>query len=143
MTDQTCKNCGTGRQGFISCACGLNQFPDAAKDLTSPEAVERAIGMCRAHGLHGTEATLRALSAAHAAAIVRERDANAKAMQHLRRANLCDPTQDERVKALVEAARPFSAAVFNDNGDVTISTGHLQRRDWINLCAALRALEQG
>ena len=31
---------------------------------TSPEAVERAIGMCRAHGLHGTEATLRALSAA-------------------------------------------------------------------------------
>ena len=32
------------------------------KDLT-PEAVERAIGMCRAHGLHGTEAALRALSA--------------------------------------------------------------------------------
>ena len=32
-------------------------------DLT-PEAVERAIGMCRAHGLHGTEATLCALSAA-------------------------------------------------------------------------------
>ena len=30
---------------------------------TAPEAVERAIGMCRAHGLHGTEATLRALSA--------------------------------------------------------------------------------
>ena len=30
---------------------------------TALEAVEHAIGMCRAHGLHGTEATLRALSA--------------------------------------------------------------------------------
>ena len=30
---------------------------------TTPQAVERAIGMCRAHGLHGTEATIRALSA--------------------------------------------------------------------------------
>ena len=55
----------------------------------------------------------------------------------------CAPTQDERVRALVESLRPFSAAVFNDNGDVTISTGHLKRQDWLKLRAALRALEQG
>ena len=54
---------------------------DTPKDLTAPEAVERAIGMCRAHGLHGTEATLRALSAeleaekARAEAAEAERDA--------------------------------------------------------------------
>ena len=59
------------------------------------------------------------------------------------RADLCDPMQDERVKRLVGALRPFSAAVFNDNGDVTISTGHLKRQDWLKLRAALRALEQG
>jgi len=59
------------------------------------------------------------------------------------RADLCDPTKDERVKALVDALRPFSAAVFNDNGDVTISTGHLKRQDWLKLRAALRDLEQG
>ena len=51
------------------------------------------------------------------------------------------PTSDERVKRLVEAARPFSAAVFNDNGDVTISTGHLKRQDWLKLRAALARLE--
>ena len=33
-------------------------------DLTAPESVEKSIGMCRLHGLHGTEATLRALSSA-------------------------------------------------------------------------------
>ena len=32
--------------------------------LTAPESVEKSIGMCRLHGLHNTEATLRALSAA-------------------------------------------------------------------------------
>ena len=51
------------------------------------------------------------------------------------------PPTDERVKALVETLRPFSAAVFNDNGDVTISTGHLTRRDWLKLSAALRDMD--
>ena len=32
-------------------------------DLTSQEQVNKSIGMCRLHGLHNTEATLRALSA--------------------------------------------------------------------------------
>ena len=32
-------------------------------DLTAPESVEKSIGMCRLHGLHGTEATLRAFLA--------------------------------------------------------------------------------
>ena len=59
------------------------------------------------------------------------------------RADICDPTQDERVQALVDALRPFSAAVFNDNGDVTISTGHLKRQDWLKLRAALRDWNRG
>ena len=33
-------------------------------DLTSQEQVNKSIGMCRLHGLHNTEATLRALSTA-------------------------------------------------------------------------------
>ena len=32
-------------------------------DLTSQEQVNKSVGMCRLHGLHNTEATLRALSA--------------------------------------------------------------------------------
>ena len=31
--------------------------------LTAQEQVNKSIGMCRLHGLHGTEATLRALAA--------------------------------------------------------------------------------
>ena len=72
---------------------------------TSTEAVGRAIGMCRAHGLHGTETTLRALSAAHAAALVRERDANAKAMQHLRRAEAAEELRDVLSSTLAEMTR--------------------------------------
>ena len=56
------------------------------------------------------------------------------------RADLCTPT-DERVKALVETLRPFSAAVFNDNGDVTISTGHITTADWLKLDAVLRDMD--
>ena len=44
------------------------------------------------------------------------------------------------VLALVEALRPFTACVFNDNGDVTIDTGHLTRVDWLKMCAAAKAL---
>jgi hypothetical protein len=46
------------------------------------------------------------------------------------------------IAALVEAARLFGAAVFNDNGDVTISTGHLKRQDWLRLNSALAALQE-
>ena len=152
-------------------------------DLTSQEQVNKSVGMCRLHGLHNTEATLRALSAAleaekeksgklafnlgamtntpdtspeaverlnalhrqlcfengdhpqeidtpyslgadalvrvralsaaHAAALVRERDANAKAMQHLRRAEAADAERTAlkaelaRLRALMEARDAF------------------------------------
>ena len=33
------------------------------KDPTSQDQINKSIGMCRLHGLHNTEATLRALSA--------------------------------------------------------------------------------
>ena len=46
-----------------------------------------------------------------------------------------------RDSALVIALRPFDACMFNDNGDVTISTGDLLRRDWLRLRAALRDLD--
>ena len=41
--------------------------------------------------------------------------------------------------ALVDAVMPFYAAVFNDNGDVTIDTGHLTTSDWLKLDRAVRA----
>lgn len=44
---------------------------------------------------------------------------------------------EAEVARLREALRPFDAAVFNDNGDVTISTGHITRKHWLDLAAAL------
>ena len=44
------------------------------------------------------------------------------------------------VRKLVEALRPFYAAVFNDNGDVTVSTGHITTRDWLRLETALHRI---
>ena len=49
-------------------------------------------------------------------------------------------TTDRTPGARLEAAlRPFNAAVFNDNGDVTISTGHITRGDWLALIKAMSA----
>ena len=45
------------------------------------------------------------------------------------------------VRELVEAVRPFYAAVFDDNGDVTVSTGHITTRDWIRLKTAFNAIK--
>jgi hypothetical protein len=36
------------------------------------------------------------------------------------------------VTLLRKVLRPFKAAVFNDNGSVTISTGHITSQDYIN-----------
>lgn len=49
-------------------------------------------------------------------------------LSHLRaeNANLRD-----RVREAERAMRPFAGSVFNDNGDVTISTGHLTAQDWL------------
>ena len=44
------------------------------------------------------------------------------------------------LRSVEAASRPFVAAVFNDNGDVTVSTGHLTTGRWLKLCAALTAL---
>ena len=43
----------------------------------------------------------------------------------------------DKLSRLQKAVKPFYAAVFNDNGDVTISTGHITNRDWINLSTAM------
>ncbi len=86
---------------------------------TSAEAVERAIGMCRLHGLHGTEATLRALAAKLAevdaglsATLIREDDANRRAMQHLRRAEAAQLAADSLRSALRVLAVIFLALVW-------------------------------
>lgn len=49
---------------------------------------------------------------------------------------MSDAKLKERIKALEAALRPFAACVFNDNGDVTISTGHLTTLDWMKADAA-------
>lgn len=51
--------------------------------------------------------------------------------------SVADEAADE-IERLRKALRPFSAAVFNDNGDVTISTGHLTTQDWLGAHAALK-----
>lgn len=43
----------------------------------------------------------------------------------------------------IDALRPFAAAVFNDNGDVTISTGHLTKGDYLTAAKVLRASYDG
>jgi tRNA(Arg) A34 adenosine deaminase TadA len=47
------------------------------------------------------------------------------------------------IAELREAARPFSACVFNDNGDVSISTGNLTTQDWMRLDHAVAGAEAG
>lgn len=41
------------------------------------------------------------------------------------------PGLNARIAELEAALRPFAAAAYNDNGDVTISTGHLTPQDWL------------
>lgn len=41
-----------------------------------------------------------------------------------------------RIARLDDALKPFAAAVFNDNGDVTISTGHIVSEDYSRAAAA-------
>jgi hypothetical protein len=41
-----------------------------------------------------------------------------------------------------EALKPFADAVYNDNGDVTIDTSHIQRHHWLKARTALRALSK-
>jgi hypothetical protein len=36
-----------------------------------------------------------------------------------------------RLHEAEKALRPFAGCVFNDNGDVTVSTGHLTTHDWL------------
>jgi hypothetical protein len=69
------------------------------------------------------------------------------AITEYRRADL-PPTQDEiladpRVQALVKALKPFADTVFNDNGDVTIDSSYITRRDYLRARTALRAIEGG
>ncbi|HEY4136454.1 MAG TPA: hypothetical protein VGO34_14715 [Alphaproteobacteria bacterium] len=65
---------------------------------------------------------------------------NARASDIVRAINDALRTTDAaqgRIAALEVALRPFDACVFNDNGDVTISTGHLTDYDWLKLRRAL------
>lgn len=45
-----------------------------------------------------------------------------------------------RIAELEAALRPFAAACFNDNGGVTISTGHIHTGDWMR---AKRVIREG
>ena len=114
---------------------------------TSPEAVERLREIADyaetdtskaiwdyAEAIRGAADQIETLSAAleverasHTATIIDWQADHA-------RADLCDPTQDARVRALVEAAQAQL-----DYMDMCRERGDLER----NLRAALRALEQG
>lgn len=45
--------------------------------------------------------------------------------------------QADEIERLRAALRPFAAAWYNDNGDVTISTGHITRADYARANDAL------
>ena len=78
-------------------------------DLT-PEAVERAIGMCRAHGLHGTEATLCALSAAlEAERAGRAQDGETAVDLMIRHKDRADAAEAERDALKAELAEAVGA----------------------------------
>lgn len=70
------------------------------------------------------------------------------------RADICDPMRDPRVLALVEAARPFADYASSDGfgkdhrgadlpGDDGVGWVYLKIKDFREICAALRDLEQG
>jgi hypothetical protein len=50
--------------------------------------------------------------------------------------------REAEIERLRAALKPFAACVFNDNGDVTISTGHLTTQDWLVAKRARAALAQ-
>ena len=50
------------------------------------------------------------------------------------------PGVPDSVRALLDAVRPFYACVFNDNGDVSISTGNLTVHHWLALDRAFHAV---
>lgn len=50
---------------------------------------------------------------------------------------------DPIATSVIEALRPFAACVFNDNGDVTITTSHLRTIDYVRAKLAMRAAEAG
>ena len=68
-------------------------------DLTSQEQVNKSIGMCRLHGLHNAEATLRALSAA----LESEREATGNFWTVLARAEAAEAERDALKAELAEA----------------------------------------
>ena len=71
-------------------------------DLTAPEQVNKSIGMCRLHGLHGTEATLRALAAERDALRARAEAAEAKVREQALDYLALD---GQAIEALAEAER--------------------------------------
>lgn len=60
---------------------------------------------------------------------------------HLAALPPCGMREALEVEKLREKLRPFHAAVFNDNGDVTVSTGHIEIGDWLALYRATRQLD--
>lgn len=61
--------------------------------------------------------------------------ADAHVFRQLWAALTASQARAERAEA---ALKPFASAVFNDNGDVTLSTGHLRHADWDRARLAMR-----
>lgn len=40
--------------------------------------------------------------------------------------------QSAEIRRLRAALKPFAGCVFNDNGNVTVSTSNLMSNDWVN-----------
>lgn len=48
---------------------------------------------------------------------------------------------EAKVAELTNALLPFDHAVYNDNGDVTIDTSHIETRDWLRVRSILAGEE--
>lgn len=71
--------------------------------------------------------------------LVEERTRSSTSPAKPQESNMTDISNETLVE-VERAGRPFEAAVFNDNGDVTISTGGLTPARWKRLVAALARL---
>lgn len=50
-------------------------------------------------------------------------------------------TDKEKIEKLRKALKPFADAVFNDNGDMTVSYGHLTSENCIQAYFAMKKTE--
>jgi len=84
------------------------------------------------------------IRAAHKAAMPKPQENPAWANTHHDLGVVLDALEarDKTIAELVEALTPFSDAVFNDNGDITVNFGSPEPDDFFRAYSAIRRISQ-